>query len=86
MVLFVKNLVFTMVVPGTVAVYVPLRLGGGWSAVMNASWGWRQVLAIGPLTLGAVIYLGCVWGFATVGRGTPAPIDAPKRLVVEGLY
>jgi protein-S-isoprenylcysteine O-methyltransferase Ste14 len=24
--------------------------------------------------------------FATFGRGTPAPIDAPKKLVVHGLY
>jgi protein-S-isoprenylcysteine O-methyltransferase Ste14 len=27
-----------------------------------------------------------VWDFATFGRGTPLPIDAPKRLVVRGLY
>jgi protein-S-isoprenylcysteine O-methyltransferase Ste14 len=25
-------------------------------------------------------------GFCRVGRGTPAPIDAPKKLVVRGLY
>lgn len=28
----------------------------------------------------------CVWDFARFGRGTPAPVDAPKRLVVRGLY
>jgi HD superfamily phosphohydrolase YqeK len=27
-----------------------------------------------------------VWDFATAGRGTPAPIDPPKELVVRGLY
>jgi len=27
-----------------------------------------------------------VWDFARFGRGTPAPIDAPKRLVTRGLY
>jgi len=27
-----------------------------------------------------------VWQFATMGRGTPAIIDAPKRLVVRGPY
>ncbi|MGH9932165.1 MAG: methyltransferase family protein [Pyrinomonadaceae bacterium] len=26
------------------------------------------------------------WDFARFGRGTPAPIDAPKRLIVRGLY
>ena len=36
--------------------------------------------------VGGIIYLCCVWDFAHFGRGTPAPIDAPKQLVVSGLY
>jgi len=36
--------------------------------------------------LGGAIYLRCLWDFAVFGRGTPAPIDAPKRLVIRGLY
>jgi protein-S-isoprenylcysteine O-methyltransferase Ste14 len=36
--------------------------------------------------VGGAIYTWCVWDFAAFGRGTPAPIDAPKRLVVRGLY
>ena len=36
---------------------------------------------------GAALYLTCAfWGFALHGRGTPAPIDPPKKLVVEGPY
>jgi protein-S-isoprenylcysteine O-methyltransferase Ste14 len=27
-----------------------------------------------------------VWDFAVFGRGTPAPLNAPKKLVVRGLY
>ena len=27
-----------------------------------------------------------MWDFAVFGHGTPAPIDAPKKLVVRGLY
>jgi protein-S-isoprenylcysteine O-methyltransferase Ste14 len=38
------------------------------------------------ITLGATIYLWTVWDFANFGRGTPLPIDAPKTLVVRGLY
>jgi len=26
------------------------------------------------------------WGFAIRGKGTPAPIDPPKKLVVDGPY
>lgn len=82
MTLFFKNLLFTLVIPGTVAVYVPLRLAPpGWPA-----FGMVQLLATLLLAVGGAIYLWCVWDFATFGRGTPAPIDAPKRLVVRGLY
>ena len=28
----------------------------------------------------------CVWNFATVGRGTPGPWDAPSRVVAAGPY
>jgi len=38
------------------------------------------------ILIGASIYLRCAWDFAFAGRGTPAPIDPPKELVVRGLY
>jgi len=38
------------------------------------------------MLLGAAIYFRCAWDFAFAGRGTPAPIDPPKELVVKGLY
>lgn len=28
----------------------------------------------------------CIWDFARVGRGTLAPVDPPRQLVVRGLY
>jgi protein-S-isoprenylcysteine O-methyltransferase Ste14 len=82
MVLFLKNLLFTLVVPGTVAVYVPLLIARG---RVPAS-GPLFAVALALLVFGGTIYAWCVWDFATVGRGTPAPIDAPKQLVVRGLY
>jgi protein-S-isoprenylcysteine O-methyltransferase Ste14 len=45
-----------------------------------------MLLGLGLLIAGAAIYVWCVWDFATFGHGTPAPIDAPKKLVVRGLY
>lgn len=86
MVLFLKNFLFTVIVPGTVAVYVPLLLAS--SAGRNAAepWDAAQCLATAPLLLGAAIYFWCLWNFAFYGRGTPAPIDAPKHLVVRGPY
>lgn len=45
------------------------------------------MLGVAPFALGAAIYLWCAfWAFALVGKGTPAPIDPPRKLVVHGLY
>ncbi len=84
MLLFLKNLLFTVLVPGTVAVYIPLRMAS--SRHLHPQWSLSQVAALVPFLLGAAIYFWCLWDFARHGRGTPAPIDAPKRLVVRGLY
>ena len=50
------------------------------------TWSITHSLALLPLALGTATYLWCLWDFATFGRGTPAPVDAPKKLVVRGLY
>lgn len=81
MALFLKNLLFTVLVPGTAAVYIPYLFARPVSADPLS-----VALAAPLFILGGAIYLWCVWDFASFGRGTPAPIDAPKRLVVRGLY
>jgi len=80
--LLLKNLLFTVVVPGTVAVYGPLMLVRD---LPPAPLVWR-IASLPFFLVGPSIYAWCVWDFATFGRGTPAPIDAPKQLVVRGLY
>jgi protein-S-isoprenylcysteine O-methyltransferase Ste14 len=35
---------------------------------------------------GTALALSCVLTFAFLGRGTPAPFDPPRRLVVQGPY
>ena len=82
LVLLLKNLLFTLIVPGTVAVYLPLQIVRNRHLVVSPTFGLGCLL----LLLGVSVYAWCVWDFATYGRGTPAPIDAPKKLVVRGLY
>jgi protein-S-isoprenylcysteine O-methyltransferase Ste14 len=45
-----------------------------------------SVSAVLLMAAGAAVMLRCVWDFAWTGRGTPAPFDPPRRLVVRGLY
>lgn len=42
----------------------------------------------GPIVggLGGLLALWCILTFALVGKGTPAPFDPPRRLVVSGPY
>ncbi len=77
-----KTLIFTIVVPGTVGVYVPLFVLRR-EATIRSPWGW---LGVPLITVGAAIYFRCAWEFATAGQGTPLPLDAPKFLVRSALY
>ncbi len=82
--LWLKTLLFTIVAPGTVTVALPyLLLARASHKLAISSWHWLGAL---PMLLGFGIYLWCAKDFAVKGRGTPAPIDAPKQLVVNGLY
>ena len=39
------------------------------------------------MAAGVALYIACAfWGFAIRGKGTPLPLDPPKKLVVEGPY
>jgi len=80
--LYLKNLLFFLVVPGTVAGLVPLlAIAEGPPQLAGA-----RLLGLLPLLGGTALLVACVSLFATVGRGTPAPVDPPKRLVARGPY
>jgi len=78
----VKTLLFTVVMPGTVGVYLPLALKPGGVPLPES----LRYLGVALVACGALIYLWCAWDFVSKGLGTPAPIDAPRVLVVKGLY
>jgi protein-S-isoprenylcysteine O-methyltransferase Ste14 len=80
--LIVRNLVFTVVVPGLGGAWVPwwILMRHGRTAVPAA---WE---AVAVMAAGTVLYVWCVWNFAAVGRGTPGPWDAPSRVIAVGPY
>jgi len=80
--LVVRNILFTVVVPGLGGVWLPWRLlTRDGSTPTPATWA-----AVPVILAGAVLYFWCVWNFATVGGGTPGPWDAPRRVVARGPY
>ena len=80
--LVLKNVLFTLVVPGTIGVYFPLILARG--ALPKP--GMALLISLGLFAIALAIYLLSIWYFASRGRATPLPIDAPKRLMVQGPY
>lgn len=80
--LFIKSFAFTLFLPGTVAVMIPLLIT---KEIVFESY-FSAFFALLLMCIGTVIYVWCVWDFVVSGKGTPAPIDAPKHLVVNGLY
>jgi protein-S-isoprenylcysteine O-methyltransferase Ste14 len=79
----VKNALFTLLVPGVTAFALPLILARGRPVATS---GLLRTPGAGLLGIGAAAYAWCVWNFAAYGRGTPLPLDAPRRLVTRGLY
>jgi protein-S-isoprenylcysteine O-methyltransferase Ste14 len=80
--LIVRNLMFTIVVPGLGGVWVPWRiLTRNGNMAVPAVWE-----AIPVIVAGTALYVWCVWDFAAVGGGTPGPWDAPSRVVASGPY
>jgi protein-S-isoprenylcysteine O-methyltransferase Ste14 len=80
-VLFLRALAALLVLPGTYAAVIPALL------VANDRWRGEGVPAGWiPLGVGIAILLWSVRDFYAAGKGTLAPWDPPKRLVVIGLY
>jgi protein-S-isoprenylcysteine O-methyltransferase Ste14 len=84
--LFFETLLFTVLVPGTVTIWLPRDWLHIWGDTSPSPWTIRHVAAMIPVTIGLAVYVRCVWEFAARGRGIPAPLDHPKQLVVTGLY
>ena|SRR5437016_196998 len=71
---------------GFLLVFLPGRVLE-WSGVRRpASLGLPQGVGLAVVVLGAALALWCIVTFAFVGKGTPAPFDPPRRLVVRGPY
>ena len=63
-ILFLKNLLFTVLVPGIVAVALPLII----TRDRTIQFRWITIPGWPLLIVGAVIYCWCVWDFASFGR------------------
>jgi protein-S-isoprenylcysteine O-methyltransferase Ste14 len=71
---------------GVVLIYVPAALLSPVGIVRPEAIRIYQIVGIILGVLGSAIALWCIITFAITGKGTPAPFDAPRKLVVRGPY
>jgi len=71
---------------GLLFIYLPGRLLSWLGIVQPEVTGTPQIAGMIVGGIGAVIALWCIFAFVFVGKGTPAPFDPPRRLVIRGPY
>jgi protein-S-isoprenylcysteine O-methyltransferase Ste14 len=81
--LALRGLLWTLLLPGFFAGYLPWRYFGLGEAEPSGAAG---VLGVVFIAVGIALLAACVFEFARSGRGTLSPVDPPRRLVVRGLY
>ena len=84
--LLVRVVTYVTLFSGLVLIYVPSRLLS-WSGISRPdAFAAQQVAGMVIGTVGAAVALWCIVTFAVAGKGTPAPFDPPRELVLEGPY
>ena len=81
-----KTLLWSVFVPGTLTILVPYLLLSSELELFPLRLSVFRFAGLVPIASGALLYLWCAWDFTFTGKGTPAPFDPPKEIVVRGLY
>lgn len=82
----VRAITYATLFIGFLLVFLPARVLS-WSGITRpVGIGPAQIAGVAVGTGGALLALWCIATFVVVGRGTPAPFDPPRNLVVVGPY
>jgi protein-S-isoprenylcysteine O-methyltransferase Ste14 len=86
MFVLVRAITYAALFIGFVLVYIPGRFLS-WSGITQPEFvGAPQFGGMLVGAIGAGLALWCLVTFAFIGKGTPAPFDPPRRLVIRGPY
>jgi protein-S-isoprenylcysteine O-methyltransferase Ste14 len=86
MFVLVRAVTYATLFISLVLIFLPARILSSAGVTVPAVIGTWQVVGTLIGAAGAALALSCILTFAFVGRGTPAPFDPPRRLVVQGPY
>lgn len=85
MFVLVRAVTFAALFTGFFLIYLPARVLAG-AGIRPAAIELQQVAGMLIGGVGTVIALWCIFTLAVIGKGTPAPFDPPRRLVIRGPY
>lgn len=90
MAMLIRHLLAVLALPVTVAAWVPWSIARRYRIGLDAPAAPLELLSClvgaGLLLAGAALFLACVLRFGGEGKGTLAPWDPPRRLVLGGPY
>jgi len=86
MFVFIRAVTYATLFIGFFLVYVPSQLLARLGVALPSSIGVQQLAGFVLAGFGGTVALWCVFTFARHGKGTPAPFDPPRLLVVSGPY
>ncbi len=86
MLALVRGLTYAALFIGAFLVVIPGRILARVGITPVAITGPRAGAGLILVVLGLALAIACVLTFAFVGRGTPAPFDPPRALVIAGPY
>jgi protein-S-isoprenylcysteine O-methyltransferase Ste14 len=86
MIVLFRALTYATLFIGLLLVFVPDRMLAPAGIERPATIGLLQILAMLVIVAGATLAIASILTFAFIGKGTPAPFDPPRKLVVAGPY
>src|SRR5256885_4801182 len=86
MLTFLRALTYATLFVAFFLVVIPQRILRGSGYKWSGSPSWSELTGMGLVIVGFALVTWCLVTFAFVGKGTAAPFDPPRRLVVAGPY
>ena len=86
MFVIVRAIMYSTLFIGFLLIYLPSRVLAWAGIVPPLTFAAPQILGMFVGGIGAALALWCIFTFATIGKGTPAPFDPPRKLVTRGPY
>jgi protein-S-isoprenylcysteine O-methyltransferase Ste14 len=81
-----RAIVYAALFIGLVLVFIPQQILTATGITRPAHLGLIQIAGLALVVLGGALAIWCIFTFAVVGKGTPAPFDPPRQLVAAGPY